>query len=322
MELEITHQTYKVNGIQLHVAEQGEGPPVILCHGFPELWYVWRHQMSALSAAGYRVIAPDMRGHGGSSVPPDAKDYTQEIICADIVALMDELDIATAVIIGHDWGAVLSWNMALHHPHRVRAAGGINATGIAQVQLPISALELMHLNPGIWDYHLYFQEPGVAEAELEADMRRFVALILRSSDPADEFDILSRFDSARERGGILVGYPQRPKRSVMLSEDDLQYIVRQYEKTGMRGALNWYRVHDINFEWGKAVIGNRVEQPLLVVTAGRDPVMTPSLTDGMEELAPRLTRHHIEQCSHWTQMEHPELLNRILIDWLKTLPTD
>ena len=319
MESKLAHHTYGINGIQLRVAEQGEGPPVILCHGFPELWFVWHRQMSALAAAGYRAIAPDLRGAGASSAPPDAKAYTQETICGDIIGLMDELGLDSAVIVGHDWGGVLAWNMALHHPQRVRAVGGINSTGIAQVQLPVSALELMQRNPGNWDYQLYFQTPGLAEAELEEDIQRFVTLIFRSSDPADEYDILSEFGSARERGGILVGYPQKPRRSIMLSEDELQYIVHEHEMTGMRGALNWYRVHDQNFEWGKAVIGKKVLHPAFVVTAGKDPVMTPDLTSGMEELAPNLTRHHIEQCSHWTQLEHPALLNRMLIDWLNAL---
>jgi soluble epoxide hydrolase/lipid-phosphate phosphatase len=322
MEETVTHDTLECNGIQLHVAQQGQGPAVVLCHGFPELWYVWRKQMSALAAAGYRAIAPDMRGAGGTSAPSNPREYTQENICQDIVALMDQLQLKQAVIVGHDWGSAVAWNMALHHAARVRAVGGINATGVIHVQMPVSALEVMCASPGIWDYQLYFQEPGVAEAELEEDMTRFVKLMFRSSDPRDQYDILRDFGSARERGGILVGFPLDPKPSVMLTADDVEYIVQQHRQTGMRGALNWYRVHDENFAWGKAVIGKKIEQPALVVTAGRDPVMTPDLTQGMEELAPNLTRHHIEECSHWTQMEQPDLLSNILIDWLDRLPQE
>lgn len=275
--------------------------------------------MEALAGAGYRAIAPDMRGSGRTSAPADRQEYTQEKICGDVVGLLDSLQLPKAVIVGHDWGSVVAWNMGLHHPDRVIAAAGINAPGIAHVQLPISALDLMRAAPGIWDYQLYFQEPGVAEAELERDVERFIKLMIRSSRAEDEYDILYGFDTAQERGGILVGYPEQPSRSAMLTEEDLAYVVREHTRTGFRGALNWYRVHDQNFQWGKSVIGRRIEQPVLVVTVGKDPVMTADLTDGMERLAPSLTRRHIDQSSHWTQLEHPEWLSDQLISWLRGL---
>ncbi len=318
MPADLTHRTYDVNGIQMHVAEQGEGPAVILCHGFPEIWYSWRHQLPAVADAGFRAMAPDMRGYGRTTAPPDLEDYRQEVICADLVALLDRLRLPDAVFVGHDWGGVLVWNMALHHPQRVRAVAGINTPLFPP--MPASFLETMRENPGTWDYQFYFQEPGIAETELEQDVGRTCRLILRSSDPADGFDVLAGFHNVRAQGGVLIGYPQDAPRSVMLSEDDLQCYVEQFQRTGFRGGLNWYRNHDANWAWDQSVKEYAVPHPALMVTAGRDPVLSPKLARKMEQWVPNLTRGHIERCGHWTQQEAPDELNRILIEWLGRLP--
>ena len=316
---EITHRTIQLStGIAMHVAEAGEGAPVVFCHGFPELWYSWRHQLPALAEAGWRAIAPDMRGYGGSDAPPNIEDYTQEAICADMDALLDALGEEQAVFVGHDWGGAVVWNMAQHHPQRVRAVAGINTP--AAPRAPINPLEAMKMDPGRFDYQLYFQEPGVAEAELGADVRRTFILMLRSSKAEDRIDALAGTSGVRERGGLLVGMPEDAERSVMLTEDDLQVFVDAYEQTGFRGGLNWYRNHGRNWEWSAAVEGKQIEQPALMVTAGRDPVLIPEMSHGMEDWIPNLARGHIEDCAHWTQQEAPEELNRILLDWLAGLP--
>jgi soluble epoxide hydrolase / lipid-phosphate phosphatase len=314
----ITHDYVDVNGIRMHVAAQGEGDPVVLVHGFPELWYSWRHQMPAIAAAGFRALAPDMRGYGETSAPPEIEDYTQQAICNDLVALLDALELQDAVFIGHDWGGAVVWNMALHHPARVRAVAGVNTPFMPHP--PINPLDAMRLDPGRFDYQLYFQDPGVAEAELGANVRRTFSLLFRSSQPDDQVASAGRTEGVRARGGLLVGMPDDPPRSNMLSEDDLMYFVHAYEKTGFRGGLNWYRNHGRNWEWGKAVAGKKVEQPALMVTAGKDAVLTPEMSHGMEEWVPNLSRGHIEQCGHWTQQEAPDELNRILINWLDELP--
>ena len=316
---EITHHTVQLStGIAMHVAEAGEGAPVVFCHGFPELWYSWRHQLPALAAAGWRAIAPDMRGYGGTDAPPNIEDYTQEAICADMAALLDALGEEQAVFVGHDWGGAVVWNMAQHHPSRVRAVAGINTP--AAPRAPINPLEAMKMDPGRFDYQLYFQDEGVAEAELGADVRRTFTLMLRSSKAEDRVDALAGTSGVRERGGLLVGMPENAERSVMLTEEDLQVFVDAYERTGFRGGLNWYRNHGRNWEWSAAVEGRQIEQPALMVTAGKDPVLIPAMSHGMEDWIPNLSRGHIENCAHWTQQEEPEELNRILLEWLAALP--
>lgn len=318
--MKLTHRYYdNINGIRMHAVEAGQGPTIILCHGFPELWYTWRHQIAPLAAAGFRVVAIDMRGAGETTASQAIADYTPQNQCNDILALMDRLELVEAIVIGHDWGSVLAWNLALHHGRRVRAVAGLNATGLKSLQTPANLLKLLEPSPGIWDYHFYFQEPGVAEAEFEADVERFHTLIRRSCRPEDGFDILLDFHNVRARGGLLAGYPEKPTRSHIMSENDLRIYVDNYTRTGFRGVLNYYRVYDALAAWAGEVVGKTLDMPVFVLTCGQDPVMRPSLTDGMEDLAPKLTRHHIEDCSHWSTEERPEEVNAALLAWLKGL---
>ena len=195
----LTHtQLEDVNGLSMHIAEQGDGPAIVLSHGFPELWYSWRHQIPVLAEAGYRVIAPDQRGYGGTTAPEEIAAYSQQDFCEDLVALLDTLDLEQAIFVGHDWGGAVVWNMALHFPERVRAVAGINTPFGGQSPAPL--LDLLQAQPGMFDYQFYFQEPGVAEAEFEADVERAFRLTLRSSDPADEFDVLAGFDTEIHQG--------------------------------------------------------------------------------------------------------------------------
>jgi len=321
MPASLTHQQLEnINGLSMHVAEQGDGPAIVLSHGFPELWYSWRHQIPVLAEAGYRVIAPDQRGYGGTTAPEAISAYSQQDFCEDLVALLDALEVQQAVFVGHDWGGAVVWNMALHFPERVRAVAGINTPYNGQAPAPL--LELLEEQPGIFDYQYYFQEPGVAEAELEADVERSFRLILRSSDPVDEFDVLAGFDTVRERGGVFEGYPADAARSVMLTQEELDTFVEVYSRTGFRGGLNWYRNQRASWEWGQTAANRQIECPALMVTAGKDPVLSPALAANMESLIPHLQRGHIEDCAHWTQQERPQELNRILLDWLATLPTE
>ncbi len=315
---DISHATVALStGIDMHVAEAGQGPAVVFCHGFPELWYSWRHQLPVVGEAGFRAMAPDMRGYGDTGAPHEIEAYTQERICADMVALLDALGIDDAVFVGHDWGGAVVWNMAQHHPTRVRAVAGINTP--AGRRPPINPLDAMKMNPGRFDYQLYFQDEGVAEAELGGNVQRTMTLMLRTSKPEDRLDVIGMTSGVRERGGLLVGLPDDAERSIMLSEEDLQTFVSAFERTGFRGGLNWYRNHGRNWEWSAAVDGQDISQPALMVTAGKDGVLLPSMSEGMEEWIPNLSRGHIEECGHWTQQEEPDELNRILLDWLKSL---
>ena len=176
---ELTHRTIKTNGINLHIAEQGEGPVVLMLHGFPESWYSWRHQLPALADAGFHAIAPDIRGYGQSDAPEAIDAYSMKQLTADAVGLLDALDVETAVVVGHDWGAPMAWNSAFLYPERFRAVVGMSVP--FSQRGPIRPTQLFkRVFQDKFFYILYFQEPGVAEAELEADVRRFLRLFMNS----------------------------------------------------------------------------------------------------------------------------------------------
>ena len=311
-----TERQLNVNGLSMHVVEQGSGPAVVLCHGFPELWYSWRHQIPALAEAGFHVIAPDQRGYGRTTALPQIEDYTMQHITDDMVALLDVLGLKQAVFVGHDWGGVVVWSMALHHPERVRAMAGVNTPFLER-----AALNPAWIQRGTkWDYQIYFNDVGRAEAELSRNVRRTFTLFFRTSKPEDGGgNSVGLTATVTQRGGIFVGLPEDVPRSIMLTQADLDYFVTEYERTGFRGGLNWYRNLDANWQWGERVVGKQVSQPALMVTAGKDYVLTPDMANGMERWVPNLTRAHIEQCGHWTQQEEPEQLNRMLVNWLKSL---
>ncbi|KAM4772149.1 bifunctional epoxide hydrolase 2 [Rhinophrynus dorsalis] len=316
----LAHGFVKVKpGVKLHFVELGSGPVICLCHGFPESWYSWRFQIPALADAGYRVIAFDMKGYGDSSAPEAIEEYSQEEICKDLVVFLDLLGISQATFIGHDWGGAVVWNMALFYPERVRAVASLN-TPYFVPDPQVRAMEKIKANP-LFDYQIYFQEPGVAEAELEKNLERTFKVFFRSLGEKDKIPGSMKTASVQERGGILVGIPEDPPLSSIITKQDLNFYVTQFKKSGFRGPLNWYRNMDRNWEWGVVAHNWKIQVPALMVTAEKDPVLLPIMTTGMEERIPHLTRGHIEDCGHWTQMERPAAVNEILIKWLGEVHT-
>uniref|UniRef100_A0A671Z177 Epoxide hydrolase 2, cytoplasmic n=1 Tax=Sparus aurata TaxID=8175 RepID=A0A671Z177_SPAAU len=287
-------------GVTTHYVEMGSGPPVLLCHGFPESWFSWRFQIPALAAAGFRVLALDMKGYGESTAP------TGVCVC-DLITFMDRMSIPQVTLIGHDWGGALVWTMAQFYPERVRAVASLN-TPLFPVDPSVSPAEKVKNIP-IFDYQVYFQKPGAAEAELEKDLERTFKIFFFSSTEAVVCVCVT--------GGLLVGQPDEVPRSSMLTEADLQYYVSQYRERGFRGPLNWYRNGDVDWRWMCSRPTAKLLMPALMVTAGKDQVLLPAMSKGMEKMIPNLTRGHIEECGHWTQMERPEETNKILISWLK-----
>ncbi|XP_047211879.1 bifunctional epoxide hydrolase 2 [Girardinichthys multiradiatus] len=301
-------------GVRTHYVEMGSGPAVLLCHGFPESWYSWRYQIPALAAAGFRVLALDMKGYGGSTAPPDIEEYSQEQLCKDLITFMDKMSIPQVTLVGHDWGGALVWTMAWYFPERVRAVASLNTPLFpADPSAPVSA-KLKALP--IFDYQIYFQKPGVAEAELEKDLERTFKIFFCSSSEAASRPALST-SGVCARGGLFVGLPEQVPRSSMLTEADLHYYVSQFKHSGFRGPLNWYRNNQANWKWMCSQPTGKILMPALMVTAGKDPVLLPALSHGMEDLIPNLSRGHIEDCGHWTQMDKPAETNNILISWLK-----
>lgn len=327
----VTHHHVSLPGARLHFVEWAHTretagatklPPLVLCHGWPDFWFTWRHQIRALGTAGYRVIAPDLRGFGESQGPHEVEAYGQQEVVSDLVALLDELGIDKAVFIGHDWGGSVVWAMALHHHDRVLGVAALN-TPFYPPNPKRSPLASMLEKPGNYDYQLYFMQEGVAEAEFERDVEYSLACIIRASHPDDVAPLLAtqtRLSSAnvRERGGMLVGYPpkEKIKHSVMFTPDEFHYYVQAFEKSGFRGGLNWYRNVEKNWRWNCGKAGHKIMKPCLMITAGKDKVLPPSATKHMEQWIPRLTRHHIENCAHWTQQEHPQEVNTVLLGWL------
>uniref|UniRef100_A0A8C4DSK3 AB hydrolase-1 domain-containing protein n=1 Tax=Dicentrarchus labrax TaxID=13489 RepID=A0A8C4DSK3_DICLA len=300
---EVSHGYITIRpGVKTHYVEMGSGPPVLLCHGFPESWYSWRYQIPAVAAAGFRVLALDMKGYGESIAPTDIEEYSQEQLCKSIPQV---------TLVGHDWGGFLVWTMAQFYPERVRAVASLN-TPLFPADPSVPPDEKLKSIP-IFDYQLYFQKPGAAEAEFEKDLERAFKIFFFSS-------LIKNLSEQRPGcvpGGLFVGLPEQVPRSAMLTEADLQYYVSQYRERGFRRPLNWYRNGEANWRWMCSRPTGKLLMPALMVTAGKDQVLLPALSKGMEDLFQNLNRGHIEECGHWTQMERPAETNRILISWLQ-----
>jgi pimeloyl-ACP methyl ester carboxylesterase len=301
-----------IAAIELSVHEAGAGPAVVMCHGFPELAYSWRHQLATLAEAGFRAIVPDMRGYGASDSPDAIEDFDLEHLTADVVGLLDALDIEKAVISGHDWGGFVAWAMPVLYPERTLGVIGVNTPNFP---FPTTARYRSMVDADDKVYILWFQESGVAEAFLdkrtgivfEKLMRRGVppeqALAQAQRDGVD-FNPFLRIDAIGS-----IGEP-------LLTPAELDYYTRAYQNTGFRGGINWYRNIDRNAERLPEVGTTKLHLPSLMITAEWDPAIPPALAAGMPEICSDLEMHMIEGCGHWTQQEKPEELSALMLDWL------
>ena len=333
MPAELTHRFIETNGIKMHIAEQGEGPLVILCHGFPESWYSWRHQIAALSAAGYHVVAPDQRGYGQTEAPEAIDQYTQFHLVGDIIGLMDALGEETAVISGHDWGAPVAWNTALLRPDRIRAVIGLSVpfsspsgksakAGAAGVNLggPIKPTDGMKMAFGNnFFYMLYFQTPGVAEHELRKDVRQTMRRTLYSASGNSP----ARAPEARPNTiGFLDQMTDPATLPAWLTEADIDFYTAEFERAGYRGGLNWYRNLDRNWDLMGPFAGLKVQQPAMFITGDRDVVigMNPNFEAGLRASVPNLKELvMLPGVGHWTQQEAPEATNEAMLRFLGSL---
>lgn len=308
----------ETNGIRMAVYEKGEGFPVVFCHGFPELAFSWRHQLDAFADAGFHAIAPDQRGYGLTEQPEDVNAYTIIELCKDLAGLLDAKNIDKAVFVGHDWGGFVVWMMPLLHPDRVAGVVGVNTPlSPRSIVPPVTALRAAR---GEDNYIVAFQEPGVADKALAADVHKTFTLFMRRGGlfNAEEFAKLP--PDAPERKFQLLKLLEQPADTypgeVFLSEPELDFFVDTYEKTGFTGGINWYRNIDRSWELTKGV-KYKINVPCLYVGAEDDVVLPPSSANGMERFISDLEKHTIEDCGHWTQQEKPEELNRVIIEWLK-----
>jgi pimeloyl-ACP methyl ester carboxylesterase len=312
----VRNRTVTTNGVDLHVVDAGEGPPVILAHGFPELAYSWRHQIPALAGAGYRVLAPDQRGYGRSSRPEAVEDYDILHLTDDLLGLLDDIGEERAVFVGHDWGAIVVWNMAVLHPERVAGVVGMSVPFIPRP--PVAPTVAMRAVLGdAFFYMLYFQEPGVADAELGGDPARTMRRMLAADmSGRTEVDMTSMF--AADDRGFIDRMPEPDGLPAWLRQDELDHYIAEFERTGFTGPINWYRNLDRNWSLTEHVDGAHVTVPSLFVGGSADPVLMMSPPAGMDGwLDDDRGRILVEGAGHWVQQEDPAPVNEALLTFLR-----
>ncbi|SDG51897.1 Pimeloyl-ACP methyl ester carboxylesterase [Sinosporangium album] len=319
---QVKHRLVSSPAGRVHLVEQGTGPLVLLVHGFPESWFSWRHQLSALAAAGYRAVAVDVRGYGRSSKPDDIAAYRMLELVEDNAAVVHALGEQTAVIVGHDWGATIAADSALVRPDVFRAVGLLSVP-YAPRGGP-RPTEIFSRMGGDEEFYVsYFQKPGRAEAEIEPDVRgwlagMYAALSADTMPPADAPDPHFVFKGGRLRDRFPAG-----RLPAWLSEADLDVYAAEFERTGLVGALNRYRNMDRDWEDLADFDGSPITQPSLFVGGALD-ASTTWMADAIKAFPvtlPGLVSSHIlDGCGHWIQQERRDEVNEILIGWLASLP--
>jgi len=315
-----TERLVDTNGVQLRVIEAGDrgAPTVILAHGFPELAYSWRHQIPALAEAGYHVLAPDQRGYGGSSRPDAIEAYDIHELTADLVGLLDDVGAERAVWVGHDWGATVVWNAPLLHPDRVAAVAALSVPPVPRAQRPPT--QALHNRFGEnFFYMLYFQEPGVADAELDGDpartMRRLMSGLRASDDPSAAMRMV-----AAGTEGFIDRLPEPDRLPDWIGQDELDHYVDEFSRTGFTGGLNWYRNFDRNWETTPELANAKIAVPCLFIGGTADPVLAFTRADRASEVVCGPYRQvMIDGAGHWLQQERPDEVNAALLEFLNGL---
>ena len=302
------------NGIRMAVFEQGEGPAVIMVHGFPELAYSWRHQIPVLADAGFRAIAPDMRGYGQTDAPTGVAQYAVAELINDLIGLLDALQLERGVFVGHDWGALVLWQMAMLAPERIERLIILNIPHIPRSA--VDPIELMRSKFSEDFYIVNFQDSNDADIAFAADPGHFFDVMMRKNQITrglfdqlpPQMKVLSLLKAmAREASGG----------EALLSDEERAYYVRAFEHSGFTNPINWYRNWTRNW---KALEGvdQVIDVPTLFIGAADDVIVAPEQIDTMKPLVKKLTVEMLEPCGHWTQQERPQDVNRLIIDWLST----
>jgi pimeloyl-ACP methyl ester carboxylesterase len=318
--LSSTERLVDTNGVQLRVTEAGDrgSPVVILAHGFPELAYSWRHQIPALAEAGYHVLAPDQRGYGGSSRPDAIEAYNIHELTADLVGLLDDAGAERAVWVGHDWGAPVAWHAPLLHPDRVAAVAALSVPALPRAHVAPTRTWRKLFGENFF-YILYFQEPGVADAELNADpartLRRMMGGLRTSGDQAAATRMV-----APGPEGFIDRLPEPERLPDWLSQDELDHYIGEFSRTGFTGGLNWYRNFDRNWETTPDLANAKIAVPSLFMAGTADPVLSFTSRDRVSEVISGPYREvMIDGAGHWLQQERPDEVNATLLEFLDGL---
>ncbi len=315
--------TIDVGELRLRAAIEGDGPLVVLVHGFPESWFSWRHQMTPIAEAGFTACAIDVRGYGGSDKPVAVEAYAMEPLIADLVGLAAALQPgAPAILVGHDWGAPIVWNSALTRPDRFRAVGALSVPHLGVPARPFSEVfDALFTQKNRFFYQAYFQKEGVAEAEAEANPRDFLRkfyFAISGDAPAGSWPMKAA-DAT-----LLEGLTDPDPFPAWLSPAELDYYVAEFAASGFRGPINRYRNHERDFEFLQRFKDRKIEQPALFISGTRD--MAFNMGGASDPIA--VMRQHVpnlqvaevlEGCGHWTQQERPAEVNALLVPWLRSL---
>jgi pimeloyl-ACP methyl ester carboxylesterase len=315
----VNHRIIETNGIRMHLAESGSGPTIVLCHGFPECWHSWRHQITALAQAGFHVVAPDMRGYGQSDAPKEIEQYTIFHVVGDVIGLLDALNVQGAVIVGHDWGAPVARHCALMRPDRIRGVVGLSVPFFPRTPTRPS-LAMPREGDSIF-YQLHFCDGSKAEIEFERDVRRTLrdlAWLWSGNNPDESADSLSMVRKGRP---MFEGRGAPSRLPSWITEDDIDIYVRAFKRSGFSGPLNWYRNIDRNWELTAAWTDATISVPALYMVGERDLLLK---FKGMNRLLPMLetfvpnliAKTVVPQCGHWIQRERPEAVNTALLQFL------
>ncbi len=315
-----TERIIETNGVRLRTVEAGErgAPLVVLAHGFPDLAYAWRHQIPALAAAGYHVLAPDQRGYGGSSRPKAIEDYDIHALSADLIGLLDDVGAGRAVFVGHDWGSVVAWNTPLLHPDRVAAVVGMSVPPVPRPQAPPTEAFRRIFGENFF-YMLYFQQPGIADAELGGDPARSMRRMIGGPRPPDDGTAALPMIAPGPEG-FIDRLPEPAGLPDWISQAELDHYVAEFTRTGFTGGLNWYRNLDRNWERTASIADATITAPALFIAGTADPVLGFTRRDRAAEVVSGPYREvMIEGAGHWVQQERPDEVNAALLDFLTGL---
>ncbi|KQK12347.1 hypothetical protein BRADI_1g03120v3 [Brachypodium distachyon] len=317
---EIRHRSVEANGITMHVAEAGpaSAPAVLFVHGFPELWYSWRHQMSHLASRGYRCVAPDLRGYGGTDAPPDPSSYTVFHIVGDLVALLDALHLPQVFVVGHDWGAIVSWNLCLLRPDRVRALVNLSVAFMPR-QRSVKPVEYFRRAYGNEYYVCKFQEPGIEEEFASLELKRFFKMAITVQTTGSSAMSLVKMQASNKK----ITLPS------WLSEEDVSYLASVYAKTGFAGGINYYRCLDLNWELMAPWTGAKVQVPTKFIVGDGDlayhhpGVKSYIHKGGLKRDVPMLEEVVvIKGAGHFIQQERAQEISDHIYEYIKKFNTD